>query len=104
MEKTTLAAIMPARFSWSDLGSWDAAKQLSDKDPAGNAVRGDAILRNCRGVYVDAESGRFVAAIGVDDLVIVDRPDALLVMRSGASQEVKAIVDILRTKGRKELL
>ena len=86
---------------WSDLGAWDAVWQVSAKDEAGNAVRGDALLSGCRHTLVHASS-RLVGAIGLDDVVIVETPDAVLVADRARSQEVKAIVGELQRAERSE--
>ena len=86
---------------WSDLGAWDAVWQVSAKDEAGNAVRGDALLSGCRHTLVHASS-RLVGAIGLDDVVIVETPDAVLVADRARSQEVKHIVGRLQHAGRSE--
>lgn len=95
MEKADRGAVVPARFDWSDIGSWKAVSELGEADPRGNRVRGQAILVESERCYVDAGS-RVVAAVGVEDLVIVDAGDAILVADRERSQSVRAVVDQLR--------
>jgi len=86
---------------WSDLGAWDAVWQVSDQDDAGNAVHGDALLHASRNTLVHATS-RLVGAVGLENVVIVETPDAVLVADRSRSQEVKKIVSELESHGRSE--
>ena len=101
MEKTARAAVLPVDLGWSDVGSWSQLWQVGAKDAQGNVTRGDVILHEARGTYVRAEK-RLVAAIGVDNLVIVETSDAVLVGARERAQDVKAIVDALNRSGREE--
>lgn len=101
MEKTQLAAVVPANMGWNDVGSWTALKDVQPNDAAGNATRGDVYLKNVSNTLVRAES-RFVAAVGVDDLLIVETSDAVLVAHRDCAQDVKNIVDHLKASGRTE--
>jgi mannose-1-phosphate guanylyltransferase/mannose-6-phosphate isomerase len=89
-------------IGWSDVGSWEAVYDLARKDTNGNASRGDLIAEDSRGNYVDA--GKTVALLGVENLVIVDTPDALLVAHRGRAQDVSKIVKTLDAAEREELL
>jgi mannose-1-phosphate guanylyltransferase / mannose-6-phosphate isomerase len=93
--------MLPLDAGWSDLGAWDAVWQVSDKDEAGNASMGDALLRGSRDTLVHATS-RFVGVIGLDSVVVVETPDAVLVADRAHSQEVKHIVGELQRAGRSE--
>lgn len=104
MERSQRCLVMPAAFAWSDVGSWDAAMEVYPADPAGNVQLGDALALEVQRSYVDARSGRMVAVVGLDDVIVVDSPDAVLVMKRGRSQDVKQIVDLLKQRGKKELL
>jgi mannose-1-phosphate guanylyltransferase len=99
MERTDMAAVVPAAFSWSDLGAWDAIWGASPQDGAGNAAQGDVTLVNTTGVLARS-TGPFVGVIGVSDLMIVAEPDAVLVCRRDDAQAVKLLVDGLKAKGR----
>lgn len=101
MEKTKLAAVVPASMGWNDVGSWTALKEVQPNDDAGNATRGDVFLKNVKNTLVRAES-RFVAAVGVEDLLIVETSDAVLVAHRDCAQDVKNIVDHLKASGRNE--
>ena len=102
MERTESAAVVPADFGWSDVGSWAALWEVSGKDQAGNATQGDVILEDCRNSYVHS-TGRTVAAMGVDDMIIVETEDAVLVTPKGRSQDVRAIVAQLESRPRREV-
>jgi len=99
MERTSRAAVAPATFTWSDLGAWDSIWEASARDASGNTATGDVHLINTRGVLVRS-SGPFVGAIGVEDLMIVAEPDAVLVCRRDDAQAVKTLVDVLKAGGR----
>ncbi|MDG2528792.1 mannose-1-phosphate guanylyltransferase/mannose-6-phosphate isomerase [Caulobacter endophyticus] len=99
MERTGLAAVVPAAFSWSDLGAWDAIWGASPQDGHGNAAQGDVTLVDSRGVLARS-TGPFVGAIGVSDLMIVAEPDAVLICRRDDAQAVKTLVDRLKANGR----
>lgn len=89
-------------IGWNDVGSWEAVYSVARKDANGNATRGECIAEDSRGNYVDAEKP--VALVGVEDLVIVDTPDALLVASRAKAQDVGKIVKALEAKRRDELL
>ncbi|MFN9746569.1 MAG: mannose-1-phosphate guanylyltransferase/mannose-6-phosphate isomerase [Betaproteobacteria bacterium] len=91
----------PLAAGWNDLGAWDAVWQVSPKDAAGNAQVGDAIVQDCRNTLVHATS-RLVSVIGLDDVVVVETPDAVLVSRRERSQDVKAVVQHLGREQRGE--
>jgi mannose-1-phosphate guanylyltransferase/mannose-6-phosphate isomerase len=95
MEATTRAAVVPATFDWSDVGSWDAVRDLSAKDEAGNAARGEAIFVNARGNLV-ATDGPMVSVVGVDDLAVIVTGDAVLVAQRSDAAAVKALVARLK--------
>ena len=99
MERTTRAAVAPAAFTWSDLGAWDAIWEASIRDAQGNAASGDIHLINTKNVLARS-TGPFVGAIGVEDLLIIAEPDALLVCRRDDAQAVKTLVDVLKASGR----
>ena len=95
MEKSARVAVVPARFGWSDVGSWKAVSDLVAADDAGNRAQGESLFVDSRNCYVQS-SGRMVAAVGVDNLMIVDTPDALLVAHSDHLQDVKKVAQRLK--------
>ncbi|WP_300527183.1 mannose-1-phosphate guanylyltransferase/mannose-6-phosphate isomerase [Maricaulis sp.] len=103
MEHTGRAAVVPADFGWSDVGSWSALWEISDKDDAGNAVRGDVHLEDVSGSIVYSTALR-VGVIGAEDLIVVATEDAVLVARKSDDQAVKKLVERLRNEGRLDLL
>ncbi len=103
MERTTRAAVVPAAFGWSDVGSWAALWDLAAQDEAGNALSGDVLMEDSRGCFVRAEKG-VAALVGVEDLVIVVTGDAVLVAHRERAQDVKAIVEKLKARGGSEHL
>ncbi len=86
--------VVPLEAGWSDLGAWDAVWAASAKDEAGNVIRGDAVLEEVRDTLVYAES-RLVAALGVDDLAIIETADAVLVAKRDRTADLKRLVDRL---------
>jgi mannose-1-phosphate guanylyltransferase/mannose-6-phosphate isomerase len=103
MEKTDQAAVIPAEFDWSDVGSWGALWELAEKDRAGNAARGDVQMQDTKDTLVFADR-RLVATLGVEDLIIVDSDDALLVADRSRSQDVREVVEDLKRANRSEHL
>jgi mannose-1-phosphate guanylyltransferase len=90
-------------IGWNDLGSWQAAYELMAAEPGVNVARTDALLISSEGNYIDAP-GKLVATIGVDNLVIVETPDALLIVDRNKAQQVGDLVKILEKFGRQDLL
>jgi mannose-1-phosphate guanylyltransferase len=103
MEKTSLGAVVPLAAGWNDVGSWSALHDVLPRDARGNATTGDALLESCDNCYV-AATGRVVAAVGLDNVVIVETDDAVLVVHRDRVQDVKRIVETLKAEGRKRLL
>ena len=103
MEQTKDAAVVPMDPGWSDIGAWDALYALkADEDTEnGNAVHGDVMLHNTHDSLIHSES-RLVAAVGVNNLVIVETDDAVLVADRHQAQDTKLIVNALKAAGRKE--
>lgn len=101
MEKTEHAAVVPASIGWSDLGSWAALWDAAPQDAAGNVAQGPVELVDSRGCYVRSE-GILTGVIGLTDMVVVTTEDAVLVMPRDRAQDVKLLVDRLRTAGRPE--
>ncbi len=101
MEKTTLAAVVPADIGWSDLGSWAALWEAGEKDGQGNVVSGPVSLVDAEGCLVRSE-GILTGVVGLKDVVIVTTDDAVLAMPRERAQDVKRLVDQLRRAGQKE--
>ncbi len=101
MEQTQLAAVVPASMGWNDVGSWTALREVQTQDAQGNALRGDVYVDGVTNSLIRSES-RLVAAIGVQDLLIVETSDAVLVAHKDKAQDVKKVVDYLKAQKRKE--
>lgn len=101
MEKTSDAVVVPMDAGWSDVGAWSSLWEVSDKDQHDNVIRGDVLTENSQRCYINSPE-RLVAAVGVEDLVIVDTKDALLVAHRDKVQEVKNIVSSLKASERSE--
>lgn len=101
MEKTRDAVVVPARFGWSDVGSWSALWSLGAKDALGNVSHGDVMARDSHGSYLRSE-GRLVAAVGVENLVVIETSDALLVSTRERADDVKLAVEELKRGSRTE--
>ncbi len=103
MEKTEHAAIVPVDIGWTDVGSWGALWEFSEKKDSGNVCHGDVIALATENSYLRSES-RFLAAVGVKDLVVVETDDAVLVADRHQTQDIKAVVDHLKAQHRREHL
>lgn len=103
MEKAEKVYVIPGDFGWSDIGSWDEVYRLSGKDERGNSITGKVIQQDTNNSYIYSPD-KVVATIGVDDLIIVNTPDALLICKRGMSQNVKEISDYLKRKQMNEYL
>jgi mannose-1-phosphate guanylyltransferase / mannose-6-phosphate isomerase len=101
MEKTSQGAVVTLDAGWSDVGSWTALHEVLARDAAGNATSGDVLLEACRNTYV-VGNRRLVAAVGLENIVIVETDDAVLVVDRERAQDVKNIVDALKAAKRSE--
>lgn len=96
-----VGAFIPLSAGWSDVGAWDSLWEVLPKDPEGNVSQGDVFLDGCRNALV-LSGNRLVACVGVEDMVVVETPDAVLVAHMSKTQHVKKIVDNLKREGRPE--
>ncbi|MGI9326470.1 MAG: mannose-1-phosphate guanylyltransferase/mannose-6-phosphate isomerase [Pseudomonadales bacterium] len=101
MEVTQAACVLPTPIEWNDLGSWDALWEVSDKDEDNNVLRGDVSQLDTHNCFVQSED-RLVAAIGLDDLIVVDTSDALLVAAKDRSADVSTLVKRMKSQSRSE--
>ena len=101
MEKTDKGVVVPMSCGWSDVGAWSSLWNVGDKDASGNVVVGDTLLHHTENSYVHSNS-RLVTTVGVDNIVVVETPDAVLVADKDQVQDVKAIVNTLKAEGRSE--
>jgi len=99
MERTDKAVVVPVEMGWSDIGSWEALWATAERDASGNATKGDVLHHGTRNSYLRSE-GPLVAAVGIEDVVVVATQDAVLVSHKSASQDVKRIVEQLEKSGR----
>jgi len=99
LERTTRAAVIEADFGWSDVGSWASLLDIGEKDGDGNLLIGDVLVRGVSNSYIRAESA-LIAAIGLEDVTVVETGDAILVAASDWLEEIKAVVERLKTEGR----
>ncbi len=95
--------VIPASIGWNDVGHWAALKDFASSDEVGNVVEGDAILIESENNIVHGDSG-LIALVGVHDLVVVQTDDAVLVMPKNRAQDVRSVVDALKSQGKDELL
>jgi len=101
MEKTDLAMVVPLDAGWSDVGSWSSLWEESEQDLKGNVNRGDVISHDSHNNLFFSDN-KLIAAVGVDNLVIVDTQDAVMVSSKSRVQEVKQIVKLLKEQKRPE--
>ncbi len=111
MEHAEGVYCIPADFGWNDVGSWDSLDNVFEGDQSGNITAGEAeqkknfILEGCKDTVVfDAAGDKFVAAVGLENIVVVNTKDAVLVLNKDKAQDVKKIVDALKESGREDLL
>jgi mannose-1-phosphate guanylyltransferase len=108
MEKTEPLWVVPASFGWNDLGSWESAWALADKDADENVAPGECVMVDARGNLVSDLSSsttkKLVALVGVDGLCVIETDDALLVIPRERAQDVRFVVDALKARGRADLL
>jgi mannose-1-phosphate guanylyltransferase/mannose-6-phosphate isomerase len=102
MEHTRHAAVVPVEIGWSDVGTWDALWQIADKDDRGNVLIGDIVAEDVRNSYLRAETG-MIAALGIEDLVVVATSDAILVARRDRAADLKLLIVRLERDSRVEL-
>jgi mannose-1-phosphate guanylyltransferase/mannose-6-phosphate isomerase len=98
MERSGEIAVVRCAIGWSDVGSWNALGSLVEPDAAGNRVEGEALLHDVSNSYIRSE-GRMVGALGVDNLMVIDTPDALLVADRGRAEDVKKLYAGLKAAG-----
>jgi len=101
-EKSDRVCVVPVDMGWSDVGSWEALWQIGQRDGAGNVASGDVLAVDSHNNLMRVEGGPTVAAVGVNDMVIVSTRDAVLVAPRERAQDVKTIVDRLKADGRQE--
>lgn len=103
MEKTANAVVMPLNASWSDVGSWSALWEVSEKDAQGNVLQGDVLTEQTHNSFIYAQH-RLTATVGIDDVVVVETKDAVLVAHKDRVQDIKGIVNQLKAANRPEQL
>ena len=101
MERTQKGMVIPLACGWSDVGSWSSLWEVETKNEAGNVLSGDVLVHEVSGSYIRSES-RLVAAIGIDDIVVVETSDAVLIADKNRVQDVKHIVSALKKNQRNE--
>ncbi len=102
MEKTEHAAMVQLDAGWSDVGSWAAVHDVSEKDAEGNALSGDVVAHECTNSLISGQS-RLVTAVGLHDMIVVEDKDSVLVAPKDKTQDVKALVEKLKEHKREEL-
>lgn len=103
MEHATRVSVVPSEMGWSDVGDWHGLGELIEHDDLGNSVRGDMMQIDTTNSVVWSETGRMIATIGIDNVVVVDTDDALLVVDRNRAQDVRKVVDGLKEAMRSRL-
>lgn len=101
MEKTRLGAVVPLDAGWSDIGAWPALWDISEQDAEGNVAQGDVYMHATQNTLLIAQH-RFLAAVGLEDVIVIETPDAVLVAHKSQAQNVREIVQRLRNEQRSE--
>lgn len=103
LEKSKIVSMIPAKFDWSDIGSWQALKDILREYKTGKVLKADSFDIDSKNIFVWSKD-RFIATLGLRDIIIVDTPDALLVCRDDYAEKVRKIVDFLKYEKREEYL
>ena len=101
MEKSNNVVVVPLDAGWSDVGSWSTLYDIGVKDSSGNALNGDVIVKDTTNTYIYA-SHHMITTVGVDNLVVIDTPDATYIASQDKAHEVKSVVESLQKNGRDE--
>lgn len=101
MEKTDRAAVVPAEFGWSDVGSFSALADVQDADTNGNVAVGDVLMEDTKNCFIHGD-GYLVSTVGVENLIIAATDDAVMVAKKGKDQDVKKLVETLKAQKRPE--
>ena len=101
LERSSRVSLVPCDIGWNDVGSWQAVHEISAKDAHDNALQGNVIAIDCRNSLIRADK-RLVAAIGVEDLCVIETADAVLISKSDQTQRVREVVDVLQHRGSTE--
>lgn len=103
LERSPNVALIPCDIGWNDVGSWQAVHEISEKDADGNALQGNVIAIGCKDSLLRSEK-RLVAAIGMENICVVETPDAILISKNDQTQRVREVVDALQQRGATEHL
>jgi mannose-1-phosphate guanylyltransferase/mannose-6-phosphate isomerase len=103
MEKTAAGAMVPMAAGWNDLGSWEALWQVGEKDEHENVIHGDVLVHDVKNSFLHA-STRLLTAVGLEDHIVVETSDAVLISPRSKVQDIKSLVNILKTDQREEAL
>ena len=98
MEHSAKVLVVPVAFAWSDVGSWDAVRELSPADDNGNVLQGDVLALDCANSLIRNDSGLTVAAAGLEGMLCVVTADAVFIAPADRAQDVKKIVEQLRAR------
>lgn len=101
LEKSNRVSLLACDIGWNDVGSWQAVHEISPKDEKGNALQGNVIALGCQNSLIRSEK-RLVAAIGVEDLCIIETADAILISKNDQTQHVREVVEALKQRGSTE--
>jgi mannose-1-phosphate guanylyltransferase/mannose-6-phosphate isomerase len=98
MERTKLAAVVPADLGWSDVGSWSTVWDVLDHDQAGNATEGPVVMLDSHNSLVRSEDSVLTTVVGLDDVIVISTSDAVLVSARGKAEQVKTLVEQLKAQ------
>jgi mannose-1-phosphate guanylyltransferase/mannose-6-phosphate isomerase len=101
MEKSNNVVVVPLDAQWSDVGSWSALYDIGEQDNNGNVIKGDVIAKDTRNTYINADH-HMIVTLGIENLIVVDTPDATFIATQDKAHEVKAIVESLQSDIRNE--
>ena len=104
LEKTDRLLVVCAQFRWHDIGSWADLHDILEQDASGNFVEGESVLIDSRNCMIHSSTGKLIAAVGLEGMVVIDTEDAILICPKARAQDVKVIVERLKQLGKRELL
>lgn len=97
MEKSSAVTVVPCDMAWSDVGTWGSIWDISSKTPEQNVIQGNAVVEQSQGCLIRAHSGRLVACAGLEDVAVIDTPEAVLVTSRLSSEPLKSLVEKMKT-------
>jgi len=104
MERAERIYVIPCKFGWDDVGSWNALDRINDRDDNGNVIRGNILNIDTKRCIIESNNGKLVATLGIEDLIVVDTEDVTLICSKEKAQEMKLLIKELRVQKMEQYL